>query len=98
MWQDTDHEACEWFGQSMFASIFERADGLPQRREIGEEGPGPLKGWRPLLAVLALMVWCIGRGRFRDKRLIAAGTSWLPERVDILPACGTEEGHRISAE
>lgn len=82
----------------MFTSIFERTDSLLQWREIGEEGPGPLKVWRPFLAVVALMVGCVGRGRFRDKGLIAAGTSWLSERVDILPAGCTEEGYRIDAE
>jgi hypothetical protein len=44
------------------------------------------------------MVRCIGSGRWRDKWLIAAGTSRLLERADGLPARGTEEGHRVSAE
>jgi hypothetical protein len=82
----------------MFASILERTDGVPEWRKIGEEGPGPLKIRRPLLTVLAVMVRCIGRGGLRDKRLIAAGTNWLLERADGLPARGTEEGHRVSAE
>jgi len=82
----------------MFASILERADGFPQWRKVGEEGPGSLKSRRPFLTLLALMVRCIGRGRWRDKRLIAAGTNWLLERADGLPAHGTEEGHRVSAE
>ena len=82
----------------MFAPILERADGLPQWREVGEESPGSLKIRWPLLTVLALMVRSIGRGRWRDKRLIAAGTNWLLERADGLPAHGTEEGHRVGAE
>ncbi len=82
----------------MFASIFERADGFPQWREIGVEGPGSLEVRWPFLTVLALMVWRIGRGRWGDKRLIAAGTHWLLERADGVPTRGTEEGYRISAE
>jgi hypothetical protein len=82
----------------MFASIFECADGFPQWRKIGEEGPGPFKIRRPFYTVLTLMVRGIGRGRWRDKRLIAAGTHWLLERADGVPTRGTEERHRISAE
>jgi hypothetical protein len=82
----------------MFASILERADGFPQWRKVGEEGPGSLKIRWPLLTVLALMVRCIARGRWRDKRLIAAGTNWVLERADGLPARSTEEGHRVGAE
>jgi hypothetical protein len=52
----------------------------------------------PFLTLLALMVWCIDRGRWGDKRLIAAGTNWLLERADGLPARGAEEGNRVSAE
>lgn len=44
------------------------------------------------------MIRCIGRGRWRDKRLIAAGTNWLLEWADGLPARATEEGHWVSAE
>ena len=82
----------------MFASILKRADGFLERRKIGEEGPGSLEVWWPFLTMLALMVRGIGRGRRRDKRLIASGTSLLLEWVDGLPAHGTEEGHWISAE
>jgi len=82
----------------MFASILERADGFPQWGKVGEEGPGSLKSRWPFLTLLALMVRCIGRGRWRDKRLIAAGTNWLLERVDGVPAGGAEEGDRVSAE
>jgi hypothetical protein len=82
----------------MFASILERADGFAQWRKVREEGPGSLKSGRPFLTVLALMIRCMGRGRLRDKRLIAAGTSWLVERADVLPARGTEEGHWVSTE
>jgi hypothetical protein len=82
----------------MCASILERADGFPQWREIGEEGPGSLEVRWPFLTVLALMVWCIGRGRWGDKRLIATGTNWVLERADRLPARGAKEGHWVSAE
>ena len=82
----------------MFTSIFERADGFLQWRKVGKEGPGPLKVRWPFLTVLAFMVRCIGRGCWRDKRLIAAGANWLLERADRLPARATEEGHRVSAE
>ena len=82
----------------MFASIFERADGVLQRRKIGEEGPGSFKIRRPFDTVLTLMVRCIGCGRRRDERLIAAGTHRLLERADGVPARGTEEGHWVGAE
>jgi hypothetical protein len=82
----------------MFALILERADRFPQWRKVWEEGPGSLKSRWPFLTLLALMVRCIGRGRWRDKRLIAAGTHWLLERADSMPARGTEEGHRVSGE
>ena len=82
----------------MFAPILERADGVPQWRKVGEEGPGPLKIRWPFLTVLALMVWSIGRGRLRDKRLIAAGTHRVLEGPDGVPARGTEEGYRVGAE
>jgi len=82
----------------MFASILERADGFPQWRKVGKEGPGSLKIRWPFLTLLALMVRCIGRGRWRDKRLIAAGANWLLEGADGLPARATEEGNRVSAE
>jgi|SRR5688572_2533815 len=82
----------------MFASILERADGFPQRCEIGEEGPGPLEFRWPFLTVLTLMVRCIGHGRFRYKRLIATNASRLLEWADGVPACGTEKGDWVSAE
>jgi len=82
----------------MFASILQRADSVLQGRKVGEEGPGSLKVRWPFLTVLALMVRCIGHGCRRDKGLIAAGTSRLLEPVDGLPARGTEEGYRVSAE
>ena len=82
----------------MFASILERADGFPEWRKVGEEGPGSLKIRRLLLTRLALMVRCIGRGRWRDKRLVAAGANRVLERTDGLPARATEEGHRVCAE
>ena len=82
----------------MFASIFECADGFPQWRKVGEKGPGSLKIRWPFLTLLALMIRCIGRGCWRDKRLIAAGTNWLLEWADGLPARATEEGHWVSAE
>lgn len=97
-WQDADHEGCERFGHSLFAAILERADGFPQWRKIGEEGPGPFKSRRPLLTMLTSMVWCIGRGSWRDKGLVAADTSRLLERTDVLPARGTEEGYWVRAE
>jgi hypothetical protein len=82
----------------VFASILERADGFPQWREIGEEGPGSLEVRWPFLTLLALMVRCIGRGRCGDERLIAAATNWVLEWADGLPARGTEEGHRVGGE
>ncbi len=82
----------------MFASIFERADGFPQWREIGEEGPGPFKNRQPVLTVLAVMVWGVGCGHRRDEWLVTAGTNWVLEWADGLPTCGTEEGHRVGGE
>jgi len=78
--------------------ILERADGFPEWGNVGKEGPGPLKNGRLFLAVLALMVRCIARGRLRDKGLVAAGASWLMERVNALPTCGTKEGHGIGTQ
>jgi hypothetical protein len=82
----------------MFASILEWADGVPQWWKVGKEGPGSLKVRWPFLTVLALMVRGKGSGRRWDKRLIAAGTSWLLELADGLPARAAEEGDRVSAE
>jgi len=82
----------------MFASILKRADGFLEGWKVGKEGPGSLEVWWPFLTVLALMVWGIGCGRRRDKRLIAAGTCRLLEWVNGLPTHGTEEGHWVSAE
>src|SRR4051794_5040620 len=82
----------------MFTMILERADGLTQRRKIGKQSPGSLKIRWSSLTVLALMIWSMGRGYRRDKRLIAASTNRLLERTDGVPARGTEEGHRVGAE
>ena len=54
--------------------------------EVGEEGPGPLKGRRPLLAMVTVMVRRRGRSGWRDKGLIADGASRLLEGADALPA------------
>jgi len=82
----------------MFASVLKRTDGVPQGREIGEESPGPFKVRRLFLTALALMIRCVGRGRVRDKWLVAAGTYRMLERADGVPARGAEEGDRVSAE
>jgi hypothetical protein len=82
----------------VFASILELADGFTQWREVGEEGPGSLELRRPFLTLLAVVVRCIGCGRWGDKRLIAAGTNGVLEWADSLPAGGTEERHRVGGE
>lgn len=57
-----------------------------------------LKVWRLFLALLALMIRCIGRGRRRDEWVVAADTPRLLEWADGPPARGAEEGDWVGAE
>jgi len=97
-WQRADHQAPEWRGQRVCTSIFEGADGVFQRRHIGEERPSPLKGWWPLLTVVTLVVGRVAGSCVRDEGLIADGAGWLLERADFLPAGCAEEGDRVDGE
>jgi hypothetical protein len=69
--KSVDHETGQRRSQRDFASVFEQANGILQRRPIRIERPRFGIGGGPFAARLADMLRTIGRGEGRDERAVA---------------------------
>lgn len=90
-----DHQTGQWCCQGDLPPILEEADGIPEGRKIGKQGPGPGIGGRSFRTGLTDMTRTVGRGDRRAKGKITTGTTGTGQGCNGSPAAGTEKGDRI---